>query len=136
MWHRSGCRLASPALSSRTQLGRHAAASAKGAPTLARCRAGTAAFPSICLPRSLPAPITSRRFNDLQQRHAHVSRELEALEVSLVRASRAAAGAAPALGPPGAAPELSPAQQQMMELSKVRSFWYSMLVCGSCCFAI
>ncbi|KAL4419979.1 hypothetical protein ABPG75_007077 [Micractinium tetrahymenae] len=58
------------------------------------------------------------RFNDLQQRHAHVSRELEALEVSLARASRAAAGAPPPSAAAGAPPELTPAQQQMTELSK------------------
>lgn len=90
-----------------------AAAAAEAAPA---CRpAGMACRP---LPRSIPPfpPAAThpspRRFNDLQQRHARVSRELEALEVSLARESRAAAGA------PQAA-ELTPAQQQMMELSKV-----------------
>ena len=38
----------------------------------------------------LPVSVSVRRFSDLKQRHAHVSRELEALELSLTRAVRAA----------------------------------------------
>ncbi|EFN53619.1 expressed protein [Chlorella variabilis] len=56
-----------------------------------------------------------RRFADLQQRHSHVSRELEALEVSLGRAAQAATAAAAAAAPAG---EQAAAQQQHMELAK------------------
>lgn len=69
-------------------------------------KAGRSIFPgSLC------------RFADLQQRHSHVSRELEALEVSLGRAAQAATAAAAAAAPAG---EQAAAQQQHMELAKVR----------------
>jgi hypothetical protein len=51
------------------------------------------------LPQPWPLPSFAtchRRYAELQQRHSHVSRELEALEISLGRAAKAAAAAAEA----------------------------------------
>lgn len=71
---------------------------------------------------SPPPPL--HRYADLQQRHAHVARELEALETSLGRAAKAAAAAtrvaAGSSGPGGGQEAAAAAVQQHMELAKVR----------------
>ncbi|PSC75196.1 Helicase sen1 [Micractinium conductrix] len=58
------------------------------------------------------------KFSDLKQRHAHVSRELEALELSLTRAVRAAGAGGGAAAAAEAAGQLTKEQAQMQELSK------------------